>query len=345
MSGPVATTIIVGPEEHGVVRHAMAVGRACRQPIVRIEEPLAESGELNISTPVAHWHYTDRLFGCRATAAAERFVTVASSTGRRRLVTLHDVPEPGRTDHARRRVSAYRMIAGCVDAIVVASEHERQLLRRCEITTPVHVVPLPIDDRYAPVIDPAATPRNHVDNDPHRTRVIGVLGFLYPGKGHLDVVRAAASVPGDVVIEALGRPSEGHHDLVAELHKEAARLGRRLSITGFLTDDVLSARLASVDVPVVAARSVSASASLCTWIGAGRRPLVARAPYATELAATGDLMTLYDPDESAALAAAVLRAVAAPPSTWRHVPVPVRLSVEAVAHAHVALYTGLASVP
>lgn len=327
---PVATSVIIGPDDHGVVRHAIAVARASRQPFVRLNEP-PTAGQLAISTPVVHWHFTDRLFGSSAAAAAERFVSPTRSIDGRHLVTLHDVPESAPTDHARRRTSAYRSVAGAAAAIVVASEHERRRLHRCGIQSSVHVVPLPIEDRQP------------VENDRNgQQRVIGVLGFLYPGKGHLDVVRATATLPFGIVVKALGRPSDGHDHLAAELELEAARLGRPLTITGFLPNAVLSAAMQSVDVPVVPARHVSASASLCTWIGAGRRPLVARSPYSAELAAAGDLMTLYDGRDPAALPAAIHQALAEPSSTWRHVPVPSCLTLEAVARAHISLYAGLA---
>jgi glycosyltransferase involved in cell wall biosynthesis len=217
-------------------------------------------------------------------------------------------------------------VADAADGLVVASIHERSRLRRAGITAPVLVIPLPIVPLAAP------TTRRRVS----RRRTVAILGFVYPGKGHAEVIAAVGSLPPDVQVVALGRASDGHQPLVDCLRRTATSMDRRLLVTGFLDDATLADALHRVDVPVVAARSVSASASVATWIAAGRRPLVARNAYATELAAhDADLVTLYDPED---LTLAIERALDDPSTTRRRKSIPQALQLSVVAEAHCELY-------
>ena len=241
-------------------------------------------------------------------------------------MTLHDVPAPTGSSRSMRRVDGYRRVAEAADSLVVASVHERGRLRRAGISTPVLVIPLPIIPGAPPTDRRRAT----------RRRSVAVLGFVYPGKGHAEVIAAVRSLPPDVQIVALGRPSDGHQPLVDCLRRTATSMDRRLLVTGFLDDATLADALHRVDVPVVPARSVSASASAATWIAAGRRPLIARNAYSTELAAYDpDLVTLYDSGE---LASAIERAIDDPSTTHRRGPIPQPLQLPSVAEAHRALY-------
>jgi len=222
--------------------------------------------------------------------------------------------------------TGYFQVAEACAGVVVASTHERARLRRAGIGTPVDVIPLPIVPLAAPTTQRRAT----------RRRSVAILGFVYPGKGHAEVIAAVGSLPPDVQVVALGRASDGHQPLVDCLRRTATSTDRRLLVTGYLDDATLADALHQVDVPVVAARSVSASASAATWIAAGRRPLVARNAYATELAAyDADLVTLYDPEH---LTSAIERAIDDPSTTRRRGPIPQALQLSAVAEAHCELY-------
>ncbi len=56
-------------------------------------------------------------------------------------------------------------------------------------------------------------------------------------------------------------------------------------MTGWLDDADMAARAARVAVPVIAHRHVSASGSLASWVGWGRRPVAVRNRYVDEMAA------------------------------------------------------------
>jgi len=334
------TAVVVGPSGHGVVRHALAVAEATGVPVVRRPrppDPARFAGVAELAGSNVHWHFTDRLFGATAMDAATRFTNLVRRLPARSVVTLHDVPDPDGTERAGRRIAAFERVVAAADAVIVSSEQEADRLRRAGIDADVAVIPLPVIEAGGP--SPPV----------HRTRAgtVAVLGFVYPGKGHADVIDAVGSIlRADVVrlrIEALGTASTGHAELVAMLHGRAARLRCPFAVTGHLSDAALTAALCQVDVPVVPARTVSASASMATWIGAGRRPLVARNGYTEEIARFGDVVTLYDPSRPGALADAITWAATDPTRTRRSGPVPDQLTITAVAQAHRRLFDRLAS--
>jgi len=331
-------SVIVGPNGHGVVRHAQAVSEAARAAIARFDEipTSAEIATLPGDATVAHLHYTDRVFGPDATTAAARARDLANRLDRRIVITLHDVPETDGTAHSALRAAAYRLVADSADIVVVASNHERDRLHRCGVDAEIDVIPLPIHDR------PDQRP-GHERLTPG-CRTIGVLGFIYPGKGHDDVIHASAELPGDVCVMALGEASTGHTAMTETLTRLAERHRRRLTVTGSLDDMELTRALGRIDLPVVPAPTTSASGSLGTWIGAGRRPVVAANGYTREIAATAPhLMTLYDPSQRGDLAGALGAALIAPDSTWHDGPVPIRYIPATVGYRHRRLYHDLAT--
>ena len=327
-------SVIVGPDEHGVTRHAGAVAAATG---VRVARHTDWTGAVEAScrrASVVHWHFTDRLFGDDVATAAGHFAALAAPLSVRHVVSLHDVPAGGRSTRQARRVAAYRRVAALADVVVVASDHEHRRLLRAGVDAPVVVIPLPVLPLGEKTGAGAPPARRH-----GRCRAVGVLGFVYPGKGHGEVIAATAGLPDDVEVVALGCASPGHDELVRCLRVAAATAGRSFRLTGFLDDEALAGAAATVAVPVVAARAVSASASLGTWLSAGRRPIAVRNGFVAELAARDpELVTICEPDE---LGAAIRRGLAEPRSTWRTSPVPRELTMDAVAGAHRSLYERL----
>ena len=300
-----------GPAGHGVVRHAAAVARAAR--------PHGVESVVN-GADVTHAQFTDALYGPDIGRAAAAFEAWAATAPRPLLVTLHDVPgadaDPAR-DAVRGRGYA-RVVAAC-DGVVVSAGHEAAKVER-------------LTGRRAAVIGlPVVAPQRRGARPPWADRLtLGVLGFVYPGKGHDTVIDAAGRHPLRPLVLAAGAVSPGHDDLLLDLHRRAAARGVDLLVTGPLDDADMAAAADAVTVPIVPAPAVSASGSLATWLGCGRRPLVARGEYAVELAARHPgALTLYT-DLDAALAR--------PRST--RIAGPVRWPDAGAAHA--ALYRRLA---
>jgi hypothetical protein len=92
-------------------------------------------------------------------------------------------------------------------------------------------------------------------------------------------------------------------------------------VDGWVDDHALPGLLRSVDVPVFAPRHVSASASLTTWLAAGRRPVAARSQYTHEVDRAPGTLLLVD-DRPDALADGIRRALEEPRLTWLDPDVP-----------------------
>lgn len=298
-AGPVPLHLVPGDPDHGVARYAREVASACGARVVDdVEAAVAAGG------PV-HLHLTDRLLGRTPAAAAGAVERIARAVPL--TVTLHDVPQPTDGPGFRARAAAYGRVVLAARGWVTNSHHERVLVDRwCASGTRGATLPLPVHAR--PAVVPVVT-------DPQP--VLGIFGFVYPGKGHRQVVDAAAELrrggmPAQVLV--VGGPAVGHADELDEVCRLAHRRGVPVEVTGHLPDDAVHAVLRRVAVPVVAHRNVSASGSLNSWLAAGRRPLVRDGAYAREMAALRrGSMTLFRDDTLAEQAA---QALIGPTSTW-----------------------------
>lgn len=232
--------LIVGPAGHGVTEYALGLANATGAEVIREDT----FGDTPLDGPV-HVTFTDHLFGDTAERLLARVTGPLS-------VSLHDIPQPeeGEARYAR-RARVYRRLADAADVAVVNSNHEALFFD----TAPT-VIRLPI-----PVIDSPFNPE---------PGAVGVLGFIYPGKGHEDLIEALPNRR----LRFLGAVSAGHEDWAAGLDAE---------ITGWLSDDQLAQEMGRIAVPVCPHRHFSASGSLMTWLGAGRKVLVRDSDYAREI--------------------------------------------------------------
>lgn len=311
--------VFPGPEHHGVVRHGATVAsllaaRGAVVTVTRTTDPPSAPHDLT------HVQFTDALFGPEVTSAADAFVAWSACAPRPLVVTLHDVPAAGDdTERGLRRRRAYERVTRACDAVVVSTAIEGRAARALGGPEPV-VVPLPVEPLPAPGAAPAWAER----------RTVGILGFIYPGKGHGDVLRAVGCLGRDATVVAMGAVSPGHDALLAELLEQAQVLGVELLATGPLADADLHAAARAVTVPVAAYRTTGASASLATWLACGRRPLVGRTPQVEEL--RGRWPHAFEVCDGQ-LATAIGAALEDPARTWLDGPPP-RFDV-AVAHLDV----------
>ena len=300
--------LLLGPDAHGVTRYAGEVAGAARAPVVR-------DVALLVPGAAVHLHLTDRLLGSEpgeAAAAVERLARRVRLT-----VTLHDVPQPTDGPVFAARAEAYGRIVRASHAWATNSWHEHTLVDRWSAPgARGTVIPLPVPvpagaDRHAGPSGRGVV--GSVAADP----VVGVFGFVYPGKGHTQVVRAVAALrrAGTMAsVRVLGDAAPGHADEVEALVRTSAARGVPVEVTGRVPEDELVGALRAVSVGVTAHRNVSASGSLNSWIAAGRRPLVRDGAYAREMAALrpGTLDLFDDATLVPCLAAALRR----PTSTW-----------------------------
>lgn len=308
--------LVLGPTEHGVTQHALQLAAAAGEPVCHLAAPSPPDGGVVIDAlhtrtdgRSVHLHVTDRLCGATPDAAAALVERIAD---RHPLtVTLHDLPQE--SDGAigfPRRAAAYRRIAMVARGVQVCSRHEQLLLGVIAPGVASSIVPLSVPARS--LRSDTASPAPEPDDEPTSgVPTVGVLGYLYPGKGHAEVLDALDRInrPG-VAVVALGRPSDGHGWLVGDLRARAG--SRTLEVTGYLDDDALDRRIRRVTVPVMAHTHVSASGSLHRWIGCGRRPVAVANRYTRELAAAlpGALTLTTD------LCTALGRALDQPETTW-----------------------------
>ena len=295
--------VVPGPADHGVVLHGTTVAALTGARLSRTLRDPAGTWDLT------HVQFTDSLFGPGIDAAATAFERWAGRRTHPLVVTLHDVPGAD-ADRARdtRRSAGYRRVVAAADAVVVCSAVEADRLD----PRPT-VVPLPAGPLAAPGRTPSWADRT----------TLGVLGFVYPGKGHERVLDAAADTGATVV--AIGAASPGHAPLVQQLHDRARAGGVDLVVTGALSEADLHAAALAVTVPVASYATTGASASLVTWLAAGRRPVTSTGPYARELDARWPDRLLLTDD----LAAGVRGGLAAPATTWGE-PAPPRGDVAAL---------------
>ena len=303
--------LIVGPGHHGVVRFGVELDDALLGDRCTVQRRLPGAEDLPGADFAPgqgiHLQFTDRLFGRDARAAAatvDALLARVRGGGGRCSATLHDIPQPSDGNNHQVRAEAYARLCRSLDAVVVASEHERKLLSDIGVDRSVTVIPLPIA--------PSAPP--HTPGPGPST--VAVFGFVYPGKGHAEVLKAVTELPPDVGMVAIGAASVGHDDLVDELHRTAQAANRRFVVTGHIPEEALASRLRGVTVPVVHHRHVSASGSLNSWMSAGRRPLAAATRYVREIAARNPHAVSLYPDDEQGLSAAIRAALAEPASTW-----------------------------
>lgn len=318
------THLVVGPARHGVTAFAADLAESIRRREGAIDSVAVEHWrDLDSSTEKiprgngVHLNVTDRLFGATPSDAAARVVALirhVERTGARVTVTLHDVPQPADGGNYQDRAAAFREICAAAHGLVTNSDHERLLLGESLIARPedVEVIALPLDL--------VGTALNFVGTASRRPSVerrdVGVFGFLYPGKGHDEVLAAMTGLPQSVGFLAVGEPSAGHDDVVEGLAATARRDGRRFSLTGYVPDDAIHGILGEVAVPVAHHRHVSASGSINTWIAAHRRPLVPVNRYTTEHAERHPGTVTQYPDTPRGLREAIDHALENPDSTW-----------------------------
>ena len=307
-SGAVTIPLLacVGPAQHGVRMHAEALARhtpRARSVSATIDDLLPDL--LHDDAPV-HLHFTDRVFGDSAPAAAETIARLARV--RPVSVTLHDIPQPSDGHAFEARRAAYARVTDLARTVIVSSASERHQLERFVTAhvAEVHVDPLPIDPPEPG--EWAAARRRPTSGTP----TVAMLGFLYPGKGHDRVIAALEGVGTPVDVVALGRPSDGHEDLVPALDAAARALGHSFRATGFLPDAALTRAAQEVTVPVVAPSHVSASGSVGRWIASGRKPLVTPHPFFAELAERAPWALTLTEDLPVALA----HSLEHPAATW-----------------------------
>lgn len=324
-----------GPDEHGIPRVARQIADAARHlgfagAVLQERDParLTELVDrLPPPTRLLHLHVNDWLFADAGANADDALTALIGQLDARRIllaVTLHDLPQlsDGHALYRRRSITYGRIVLGAA-GVLVSSEHERVLLREALLAAagdspapilestgaradsmPTEVIPLPIDPMLP--LDPAQQ-----QDEPC---TVGIFGYLYPGKGHREVLEELVGMDVPLAVVAIGRASDRHTDLVEELTAVADRGGIAFRCTGYVPDADLPQFLRQVSVPLAPHTHISASGSINSWIAAGRRPLVPAGRYVAELEQRlPGAVWIYQPGE---LRRNIEHACAHPELTW-----------------------------
>lgn len=273
---PDVTTVVFGDGLDGIRRYALLLAHQ-RQQMGRpttwfdADDRRWESQHSSI----VHAHLTDRLIDAQRVAVDALFAA-ARARRFRLVVTLHDLPQHGEGEaRYRRRCERYREFASLADVVIVNSSSE---LRDAEhIGLSASVVPHPI---FPERRDFSA----HVSHD----RTLAAAGFVHPGKGIAELVEAIGPVGGTPLggwrLRLIGSVESRHESYLRAVSRQARDNGLHVEITGPVEARHWSTELRSATIPIAPHLHCSASGSMLSWIGAGRRPIAASSAFSRELA-------------------------------------------------------------
>ena len=219
--------------------------------------------------------------------------------------------EPALSSHLKRLLSpdalALQWLHRRARKLIVCSTEEKGRLDAFFGRPAVRVIPHFVEHRALPSVDRAGA-KAHVGLSGHR--VVTVLGFIHPRKGHRLLIDALTRLPDDVFAVFAG----GARDdcIVAELHAHAVHLGvaNRIRVTGYLDEASLGYYLSATDLAVCPFADVAASSSLATWISAATPVLASDLPLIAEYnRIEPGVIRVFAPYAATALASAILEAL------------------------------------
>ncbi|MEO0375513.1 MAG: glycosyltransferase [Cyanobacteria bacterium P01_A01_bin.17] len=116
-------------------------------------------------------------------------------------------------------------------------------------------------------------------------KIVTLLGFIHPIKGHRLMIEALPHLSQDVtVVFAGGAQSPGQKQFVKDLTAlaEAKGVHKRLKVTGYLSEQELEYYLLATDLAVCPFESMCASGSLSTWLSLAQPILAYDLPQIAE---------------------------------------------------------------
>lgn len=144
-------------------------------------------------------------------------------------------------------------------------------------------------------------------------KVVTLLGFIHPRKGHKLLLQALSTLPTDYVVVFAGKAREKRieQDLLAFARDHGVE--QRMRLTGYLPEEELERYLAATDLAVCPFETAAASSSINTWISAARPILASDLPLVSEYnrLAPGAIRT-FAPHTADALSHAIQDMLATP---------------------------------
>lgn len=362
----------VGPPEHGVSRYGRLLAAAARvRSDLRVFEcELRLSGEVNVNrdrvaeaarclsgSDLIHVQYNNQLTGSVwgpgwhqlrhlklfTTAARAPIVATVHDIYLRprqgwRWIAQHPIQQLQTTMDIAPQVITLRWLHSRASCLFVCTEEERS--RLVSHGSRVRVIPHFVERRVAVYSKSDAKATLGLNGK----KVITVLGYIHPRKGHRLVVEALGHLPSNVVAIFAGGPTRADSPFVPELLRLAQVHGvaERVRITDYLPEEELDKYMAATDLAVCPFKTLSASSSLSTWISAVRPILASTLPQIAEynMLEAGAIRT-FGPYTADALATAIRTALDAPSDDLALARLRDRLTVQSMLDLHVETYRAL----
>jgi glycosyltransferase involved in cell wall biosynthesis len=253
---------------------------------------VARAGRKLASAEIVHVQYNNQPTGSVWGAGWRQLLHlwIFAAAARAPLVaTVHDIYRRLPPAATRRSVPAIRTsvdpqastlqwLQRRTRCLFVCSDEERA--RLAHVDSAVRVIPMFVEPRAVKETPEQARAALGLSGK----RVVTLLGFIHGRKGHRLLIEALSTLPDEVVAVFAGGAVQADSSVIPDLlaFAQARGVAERLRITGYLPEDDLELYLAATHLAVCPFRDVSASASLSTWISAGRPILASDLPLIAE---------------------------------------------------------------
>ena len=241
---------------------------------------------------------------------------------------------------------ALRTIAYHTHKVIVCAEEEKR--RICDRFQPQKLIVIPhfVETRTISKTTDEARKVLNLEG----VKVITLLGFIYPPKGHQLLVEAMQDLPETTrVIFAGGPSSSSYETFVQGLRNTARAIGveGRLRITGYLSEADMECYLKATDIAVCPFSRISASGSLSTWISVACPILASESPQIAELSQLEpEAIQTFSPYTASALAKAIKEQLNKPQEHAQSAIERLRqkLLIPTIVDQHVSIYRSVTNV-
>jgi glycosyltransferase involved in cell wall biosynthesis len=202
--------------------------------------------------------------------------------------------------------STVRWLARHSRVLIVCSDEEERRLKEFVGAANIRMIFLFAEERIStPGVEDAKAALGLTGR-----KVLTLLGFVHPRKGHKLLLQALAELPSDFSVVFAGRAREEstRQDVIAFARQYGVE--DRLRLTGYLSEEELERYMAATDLAVCPFETAAASSSINTWISVARPILASDLPLIAEYNRfeRGAIRT-FSPYTAAALAQAIRQAM------------------------------------
>jgi glycosyltransferase involved in cell wall biosynthesis len=189
------------------------------------------------------------------------------------------------------------------DLVLVCSHEEARRVRNRVNPKKLKIIPHFVENRtISTTYSEARKYLNLTDK-----KVVTILGFIFPSKGHQLLIESIPYLPSDVQIIFAGSTdtAKEHSNILKKLAHEKG-VQHRLKFTGYLSEQQLEFYLKATDLAICAFKNFSASGSISTWISVERPILAFNLPQIMEYnKIEKDAIQIFEPYSPKALATAI----------------------------------------